>query len=59
MDSAGDKTELPTAKRLEEAIKRGQFPRSAEVQTVFVLGSGLTALSFTSAEIWRQSSVPY
>ncbi len=54
MDSGGDKTELPTAKRLEEAIKHGQFPRSAEVQTIFVLGAGLTALSFTSAEIWRQ-----
>ncbi len=51
-ESGSDKTEQATPKRLEEALKRGQFPRSVEVQTVFVLGGGLTALSFTGAEIW-------
>lgn len=54
MDHGGDKTEQATPKRLEEAIKRGQFPRSTEVQTVFVLGGGLTALSFTGAEMWHR-----
>lgn len=53
-DAGGDKTEQATPKRLEEAFNRGQFPRSAEVQTVFVMGAGLMALSFTGAEMWRQ-----
>lgn len=51
-EAAGDKTEQATPKRLEEALKRGQFPRSPEVQTVMVMAAGLTALSFTGAEIW-------
>ena len=38
-DSAGEKTERATPKRLEEAFKKGQIARSMEVQTVFVLGS--------------------
>jgi flagellar biosynthesis protein FlhB len=38
-EQAGEKTEHPTPRRLEEAIKQGQFPRSAEVQTVFVLAT--------------------
>lgn len=49
----GEKTEQATPRRLEEALKRGQFPRSAEVQTVFVLGGGLLALVFAGHEIWR------
>ncbi len=36
-EQAGEKTEKPTAKRLEEALKKGQIARSPEVQTVFVL----------------------
>ena len=42
-DHAGEKTELPTQRKLEDAIKRGQTPRSAEVQTVFVMLGGATA----------------
>ncbi|MEW6159438.1 MAG: EscU/YscU/HrcU family type III secretion system export apparatus switch protein [Verrucomicrobiota bacterium] len=53
-EQTGEKTEQATPRRLEEAIKRGQFPRSVEVQTVFVLLGGLMALSFTGHEIWRQ-----
>ena len=41
-DHAGEKTEQPTPRRLEEAIKQGQFARSGEVQTVFVLGAAMT-----------------
>jgi len=48
----GEKTEQPTPRRLEEAIKRGQFARSAEVQTVFVLIAALIALRFTGQELW-------
>lgn len=50
----GEKTEQPTARRLEQALNRGQFARSAEVQTVFVLMAALAALSFTGRETWGQ-----
>jgi flagellar biosynthesis protein FlhB len=54
---SGEKTEQPTPRRLEEAIKRGQFARSSEVQTVFVLASVLFAFTLTGAETWRQFSI--
>jgi len=53
-ESTGEKTEQPTARRMEEAIKHGQTPRSAEVQTVFVLMASLAALMFCGRETWRQ-----
>jgi flagellar biosynthetic protein FlhB len=52
-EQTGEKTEHATGKRLEEAHRKGQFPRSAEVQTVFVLSAALTALSFSGAEVWQ------
>src|SRR5580658_3116979 len=52
-DEAGEKTEKPTGKRLEEAVNKGQIARSPEVQTVFVLGGGLFALGMTGREMWR------
>jgi flagellar biosynthesis protein FlhB len=51
---AGERTEQPTPRRLEEAIKHGQFARSAEVQTVFVLLGGLTAFKFVGPDLWQQ-----
>jgi len=53
MSESGEKTEKPTAKRLEEAINKGQIARSAEVQTVFVLGGGMLALVFSGGEMWH------
>jgi flagellar biosynthetic protein FlhB len=52
-EQTGEKTEQPTPRRLEDALKRGQVARSAEVQTVFVLLGGLAALSFAGQETWR------
>ena len=52
-DQVGEKTEQPTQRKLEEAIKKGQTPRSAEVQTVFVLLGAIAALSFSGRESWR------
>jgi flagellar biosynthetic protein FlhB len=52
-ESGGEKTEKPTAKRLEEAFNKGQIAHSKEVQTVFVLGGALLALGFTGGEMWR------
>lgn len=48
---AGEKTEQPTPRRLEEAARRGQFARSQEVQTVFVLGGGLLLLTMMGQEV--------
>jgi flagellar biosynthesis protein FlhB len=53
-ESTGEKTEQPTQRKLEDAIKKGQIARSAEVQTVFVLMGGLAALTFAGREIWQQ-----
>ncbi len=53
-EQTGEKTEQPTPRRLEDAIKRGQFPRSAEVETIFVLGASLIALKFTGYELWTR-----
>jgi flagellar biosynthetic protein FlhB len=52
-EQLGEKTEQATPKRLEKAHAQGQFARSAEVQTVFVLMAALTALMFSGGEMWR------
>jgi flagellar biosynthetic protein FlhB len=53
-EQTGEKTELPTQRRLEDAIKKGQIPRSAEVQTVFVMLGSVAALTFFGRESWHQ-----
>jgi flagellar biosynthesis protein FlhB len=53
-EQAGEKTEQATPKRLEEALRKGQFARSPEVQTVFVLCSGLIALRVAGLDVWHQ-----
>jgi len=53
-EQTGEKTEQPTQKKLEDALKKGQIARSPEVQTVFVLLAGLGALSFAGREMWQQ-----
>lgn len=52
-ESAGEKTEKPTQRKLEEALNRGQMARSPEVQTAFVLMAGLLALRFTGPVVWK------
>jgi flagellar biosynthetic protein FlhB len=52
-ESSGEKTEQPSQRKLEEAIKHGQTPRSAEVQTVFVLFGAVAALTFSGRETWQ------
>lgn len=54
MEHAGEKTEQATPRRLEEAIKRGQYARSQEIQTVFVLAAVLLALVFIGPDVWRR-----
>ena len=52
-EQGGEKSEKPTAKHLQEAWDKGQFARSAEIQTAFVLLGGLMALLFTGREIYQ------
>jgi flagellar biosynthesis protein FlhB len=49
----GEKTEQPTGKRLSEATTKGQFARTMEIQTVFVLASGFLAISLTGGRIMQ------
>lgn len=58
-EQAGEKTEQATPKRLEEALKKGQFARSAEVQTVFVLAAGLAALRMAGPDAWGRLAVMF
>lgn len=53
-EHVGDKTEQPTPRKLEEAVKHGQFARSAEVQTVMVLLAGLMVLKMMGPDLWRR-----
>jgi len=55
----GEKTEQATPRRLEEALKKGQFARSAEVQTVFVLCAALIAMRMAGAESWQKLSLVF
>jgi flagellar biosynthetic protein FlhB len=52
-EQAGEKTEKASQKRLDEAHNKGQFARSPEVQTAFVLTSAIMALMFSGGEVWR------
>lgn len=52
-EQAGEKTEKASQKRLEEAYNKGQFARSPEVQTAFVLMAAMMALMFSGGEMWR------
>jgi flagellar biosynthesis protein FlhB len=52
-EQTGEKTEQPSARRLEDAKNRGQIARSPEVQTAFVLLAMLGAFSFTGRELWQ------
>jgi flagellar biosynthetic protein FlhB len=52
-EQVGEKTEQPTAKHLEDALKKGQIARSREVQTAFVLLAALLAFKFVGGETWR------
>ena len=40
-EGLGDKTEMPTQRRLEEARERGQVPRSQDLTAAIVILAGL------------------
>jgi len=46
-----ERTEQPTPKRLEDARKRGQVPRSVELQTFLLLVASSVSLAFTGGDM--------
>ncbi len=50
MQQDGEKTEEPTAKKLQEAHSRGQFAKSQEIGTTLLLGSTIVILAFAGKE---------
>lgn len=50
-DDSGDKTEEPTAKRLEDARKKGDIPRSKELNTFVMMVTASVMLIFTGRSI--------
>ena len=58
-DSAADKTEQPTPKRLEEARSKGQVPQSQELMSVVTLLVLVSMIALFSANImqWMQAEV--
>ncbi len=53
-DSGQERTEQPTSKRLEEARKKGQVPRSVELNAAAVMLLGGGALYFTGGHLGEQ-----
>ena len=51
-EEQGERTEAPTAKKLEEARKRGEIPRSGDIQTVFVLVASIGAFNLAGEHTW-------
>jgi flagellar biosynthesis protein FlhB len=52
-----DRTEEPTQRKLDEAIKRGDVAKSQEINTLFVLGGFTLALMMLSGSITQGLSV--
>ena len=52
-ESAGEKTEQPTEKRLRDAREQGNLPRSRELGTAAVFGAGVLEVMAMSGSIGR------
>lgn len=55
-DSDQEKSEEPTASKLEKAREKGQIPRSRELTSMLMLGAGLTILWMSGESMARQLS---
>jgi len=53
-EQTGEKTEQPTQRRLDESLRKGQFPRSQEIQTIAVLAGGMSVLYVSGQGLWQQ-----
>jgi flagellar biosynthesis protein FlhB len=52
-----DKTEEPTARKLEEAIKKGDVAKSMELNTFFVLGGFTLAILMSGGYAVRETAL--
>ena len=52
---AGEKTEQPTQRRIDDARKRGQVARSREVDSVLVIVAALGVFRFGGAAMWNSA----
>ena len=52
-ESGAEKSEQPTARRLDEMISSGQFAKSLEIQTVVMLGAGVMILTLMAPRIFQ------
>jgi len=52
---AGEKTEQPTQRRIDDARKRGQVARSREVDSALVIVAALAVFRFGGAAMWDSS----
>ncbi len=55
-DDSGERTEEPTAKRLQESREKGQIPRSRELNTLMVLIASVLGLHLLGAGIIEELS---
>ncbi len=53
-ESAGEKTEQASAKKLADAFAQGQFAKSAEIQTLVVTTAAATTLFASAKGMWNQ-----
>ena len=52
---AGERTEQPTQKHIQDARKKGQVARSREVDTAVVILASLFVMRFAGESMWRQA----
>ena len=57
-DDDSDRTEEPTQKKLDEALKRGDVVKSQEVSTFFVLGAATLVIAFLASPTSRNLANP-
>lgn len=58
-DDPESKTEQATPKRLEESITKGQFARSAEINTLFSILTTLIILKWIGSDLWTELSYQF
>ena len=58
-DDPESKTEQATPKRLEESLSKGQFARSAEVNTLFSILTTLLILKWLGSDLWTELSYQF
>jgi flagellar biosynthetic protein FlhB len=58
-DDPESKTEQATPKRLQESLSKGQFARSAEINTLFSILTTLVILKWIGPDLWRALTLQF